>query len=505
MKVSGRSLARSTLYTIAGQGIPLLVALPAVPLIVRDFGPARFGLLGLAWLLLGYFAYFDLGMGRAATRFAADAWGRGDRDAVGRVAWSAAAMQVAIGIAGAALIAALAPAVTSQLLRIEPGHQAEATATLRVLALGFPVVLATSSFRGVLEAGQRFDLVALITVPAGAMQFLAPLAGGRMGWSLTSVVAILVATRVVVLLAFFSGCSLLVPGLWRPAADRAEVRRLLPFGAWTSLSNILSPVFDAGDRLLLGALHSMSAVGFYTVPQEIISRTRVLPHSMAVTLFPAFAALSASGKADEAAVHYGRALATLLLVFVPGAAVLILSGPDLLRWWLGAEYAHQSGFALQVLAVGLVGNAAAAVPLAYLQGVNRPDLGARNHLIELVVFLGLAWWLMPRWAVAGAAMVWSARALVDFVLMFAAARSCGAGSGQMAPVRAALLLGAGIVAVAISGAVWLPGPELRASAAIACCIAMVAGCYGLGALPAGERLWSAFASRFGIGSAGPAA
>ena len=46
--------------------LPLLVGVVALPIIIRGLGKDAFGAFQLAWVVLGYFAMFDLGMGRVA-------------------------------------------------------------------------------------------------------------------------------------------------------------------------------------------------------------------------------------------------------------------------------------------------------------------------------------------------------------------------------------------------------------------------------------------------------
>jgi len=50
----------------------LLAALVAIPVTLRGLGTERFGALSLAWLLIGYLSLFDLGLGRALTKLAAE-------------------------------------------------------------------------------------------------------------------------------------------------------------------------------------------------------------------------------------------------------------------------------------------------------------------------------------------------------------------------------------------------------------------------------------------------
>lgn len=79
LDISGEILARNTLLNFVGQALPL-VAVVTIPFIVRGLGIERFGLLSLAWVVLGYFTIFDLGLGRATTKYVAEALGKGDEE-----------------------------------------------------------------------------------------------------------------------------------------------------------------------------------------------------------------------------------------------------------------------------------------------------------------------------------------------------------------------------------------------------------------------------------------
>ena len=61
-------LLRHTSYNFLGLGLPLVVALFTIPVLVRELGDARFGLLTLIWAVTSYFGLFDLGLGRALTQ-----------------------------------------------------------------------------------------------------------------------------------------------------------------------------------------------------------------------------------------------------------------------------------------------------------------------------------------------------------------------------------------------------------------------------------------------------
>src|SRR2546429_7267465 len=64
---SGRLLARNAVWNLLGNGAPMVVAVVCIPILIRGLGKERFGVLTLAWALIGYASLFDLGLGRALT------------------------------------------------------------------------------------------------------------------------------------------------------------------------------------------------------------------------------------------------------------------------------------------------------------------------------------------------------------------------------------------------------------------------------------------------------
>jgi len=487
----GGALARNTALNLAGQAIPLLVGLTAMPSIARGLGTDRLGLLGMGWAVLGYFGVLDFGVGRAATRFAAHALGRGARSEVPAVMWSAVCMQVVTGLLGTVLLLAGTPFLTRVLLRVSPTLLPEAVATFHVLALAIPIVLVSASFRGVLEAAQRFDLVNAVALPGNALNFLIPLIGALAGWGLAPILRLLVVARALTLCVYAALCVRQFPELAREIAPRrAVISQLVSFGAWATVSYVVGPVLDGLDRFVLGAFAGISSVGFYTAPQELVLRTRVVPAALATALFPSFST-TFTGERQLALVRrqYGLSIRFILLALAPWSVTLVFLGPDVLRVWLCGRFAAESGTALKLLAMGVLLNAVAFVPYAFLHGINRPDIPAKFHLLELPLFLGLAWLLMPRWSVTGAAGAWAVRAVVDSCLLLWAARRLGAsaapGSGSTG-----FRVWLGIVALTLTSGLLRPlatwsGATRVSLAALLCALVLFGGWFG--ALQAGDR------------------
>lgn len=421
-----RMLARNTLWQVTGQALPLLVGLASLPLIARGLGTERLGLLGLGWVVLGYVGVFDLGMGRAVTRAVAYAQGRGLAAQIPAVTWSAVSVQVITGLIGGGLLVTLTPRLVD-ILDVAPHLRTDATSTFRILAVAVPLVLIAGSFRGVLEGSRRFDLASFVSAPGSALNFALPLLGAISGWRLSTILWTLVGARCLSLAGYAVLAAGLVPALMREIRPtRDAFGQLWRFGLWTTVSGTMAPVLDQLDRVLLGAWTGVANVGYYTPSQELVLRTRVLPTALASALFAEFSMLAGQADRRESQEYYSGAIRALAVILGPLTLALILLGPDLLHLWLGEEFARRSAAAFRFLAAGVLLNALAHVPHAYLFGVNRPDIPAKLYLLELPIMLSLAWLLVPRWGIAGAGMTWAARAALDAALLFWAAERHGA-------------------------------------------------------------------------------
>ena len=422
VEVTGQTVARNTALNIAGRVAPLLVALAAMPYVVRHLGPDRFGLLALAWMVVGYFALFDLGIGPATTKFVAELLGKGEMEKLPEVVWTALGTQTLFGVAAGVLLALGAPLLVDRLLKIPAALHPEARLIFLILAFALPLDFATGSMRGVVAASQRFDLLNALTIPASSLNYLLPVVALALGFGLPAIVLLLVLAKTTLLAALFVLCGRLYPSLRAGLRfERRLVRPLLGFGGWVTVSGAISPILVYFDQFLIGAVISVAAVGFYTPPYMISTKLKILPTSLAATLFPAFSTSSGRGHTEWIRDALIRSLKFLVLLVGPVALVLAFFARPILTFWLGSRFAAEGTLVLQILAVGALVNSLAYVPQNLLYGVGRPDLPAKFHLFELPVHIGLACFLVFRFGLPGAALAWTVRVSLDFAIHIVAA------------------------------------------------------------------------------------
>ena len=85
---SGRLLAKNAVWNLIGNGAPLIVAVFSIPILIHGLGKDRFGVLALAWAVIGYASLFGIGLGRALLQLVAKKLGAGEEHEVPALVWT---------------------------------------------------------------------------------------------------------------------------------------------------------------------------------------------------------------------------------------------------------------------------------------------------------------------------------------------------------------------------------------------------------------------------------
>jgi O-antigen/teichoic acid export membrane protein len=410
------------MLNLIGFIVPLIVGLAAVPVITHELGPARFGLLSLAFAILEYSNLFDLGLGAATTREVSASLAKGDAR-VSDVIGGSILSQMLLGSVGSIVLVLVAPLLVQHVFVIPPELHAEAQKVFRVLALMIPPTVLLLSLRGILEAAQRFDLSNGLRIPGSVATFLIPAVAASRGFSLPSIVVMLLLTRIMICVLMGIAVTRVVPGLrWRVRATWETMRPLFVFGGWMSISNVVSPMLIYLDRFMLGGIVGVTAVGYYTAPFDGVMRLLIIPASLMGAVYPSISALAATGNHDAIHRVYAEALRKTAGILLIPAVVLGIAGPWLLHLWLGPTFAAEGQTAIRILALGVLLNAVAHVPSGFITALGRPDIIAKLHLVELILHVPIAWFLITHFGVAGAALAWTIRVGFDAGLLFLASK-----------------------------------------------------------------------------------
>lgn len=448
---TSEKVARNGALYFASLALPALAAVFLVPVTVRALGPSRFGLLALAWALAEGTGMFDLGLARTTVRFVADATVKG-QDRLREIILASVFSQAAMGCVAGALVFGFAPFLVNHVFKVSPDLVPDAIAMFRVLALHVPVLLASQALRATLEGAQRFDISTALRIPGSLASVVIPALIAPAGGSLAAILWVLLVIRVLLLVFNVDAVRrVLLGGSWLMRPHFQPLREMLGYSGWVAVSAALGPALGSFDRFVLGSIVGVAGLGFYTGAAELANRFFLIPATAFAALLPALAHSEARGARDRALAACRAARRQVGAVLLPVCLALFAFAPTILRGWLGPEYAAQGGVALRILAVGVFLGGLAHLPLGVLYGAARPDLPAKIHVGEAIIYLPLVFILVRAFGISGAALSWTLRCSADLALYEWATRRaigrCEIDLTETARARRLALLGIGLAAM----------------------------------------------------------
>lgn len=449
-------LRKNVLLSLAGWTLPAIAAFVAIPLLARDFGAARYGLLALAWSTVGVFSLIDFGLGRALTRLVAARVADHRDNELPALVWSANWAVLLLTGFFAVVLAIAAPLIAKSVLKVPVGLIDEAIGVLRLLALGLPFFVHGVVLRGVMEAVQRFELIVWLRVPLGLVTYAGPLLLLPFARDARVAVVAIVAGRLLYWFANILFLERVQPGLSRPRAwDWTALQELLNAGGWITVSNLVSPLLVQGDRFVIAWALPIAATGYYVTAAEVATKLWLFTAALQPVLFAALAA-SIGRDAPRAVQLLERgARVTLLALFLPSVALAIFGNAGL-QWWLGNAYSPDTAIVLRWLVVAVYVNCVAQVPYAALQGGADVRGPALLHLVELPLYTLALLLLMKYFGIAGVAAAWCLRMATDTVGMWMLAARAMPGAREVA--LRTLRLG-GSLTLVLCAAAWWGGPR----------------------------------------------
>ena len=409
----------------------MVAALAAVPFLMHYLGQERLGVLSLVWVVVGYFSFLDMGLGRAVTVAVASCRtsGMAGRTDELHVVGTASVLLVTVGSA-IALLLGLGIAGWGVPVRLSsPEFLDEVKQALLWMLPSLPLLLLSSTLRGHLEGVGAFRSLNLLRIPTGVMLVAGPcltaLYSPDLVWACVSILAVRLVHVLALLWLVAQEMGFRFSSFARAlvrASSGTWLRQLLSFGGWVTVSNIVGPVIVYVDRFVIGAVLAASSVVIYAVPFDVVSRLPILVASLCSVLLPELARLSRSTSSGQENIHLVRSLVNRSSMFSAWvvAAVIVLgwvATPWALRWWVGAAFEAQGTQVTQILLLAFGVNALAQIPFTALQAAGRVRAIALLHTAELLPYGAFLFFAISWLGIAGAAWACLLRSTIDYAVL----------------------------------------------------------------------------------------
>jgi len=411
--MSARTLKTNFVINVLGALVPLAVALVTVPIYVRHIGDARYGVLSIVWVLLGYFGFLDLGLSRAAVN-ALSRLRYAPQPARARVLVTTLVLNLGLGLLGSFCLAVLGGYLLQHVLAVPEMLKPEIAQAFPWIVALFPLALVSGVGIGALESREHFLLANLLQVSGMSLGQIVPvILAVIISPSLAIVIPAATITRAMTMLVILIAVHRNERPLSLAAFDRNQAGALLSYGGWVSVSSAIVPFLVSFDQVIIGSVLGVASITYFAIPMNLVTRSQFFPGALIRTLFPR---LSSSAPVDARALS-SRALVALAHSYGAICAPAIIVTPTFFKYWISPEFAVIASPVAEVLFFGAWANALASVPYGLLQSQGRPDITGKYHAAQVFPFVAILWAMTSVFGIIGAAAAYSLRGAADVLVM----------------------------------------------------------------------------------------
>lgn len=403
------SILRNTAWNFVGYILPTIITIPALGFLSRTLGFELFGIFTLSLALFGYASIFDAGLTRAVIR-EVSYYRNNVNEKLKIIATSTIVVSV-LGCIGMLIVLSLNEKWPIW-LNVSENFYTDLQNSMKLLAVMVPVFLIGQIWLAILEGEERFANLNLQKTITGSVQGGLPALLVYFSPTLMSAITgLLIGRLLVMFLAIYTSRQMLFN--MRFNVDITVLKRLISFGGWITLSNIISPVMSYFDRFIASNILGASHIAAYTAPSELISRLSMAPGALSRVIFPKLVAC------DREERHKVK-VRSFYIMSLPIFFLCIIIGAWAETWltmWLGNGFANTSPLVLQILLVGFFFNSLALISFSSLQAKGFSNVTAFVHAIEVVPYLLSLLYGIKEFGIIGIAICWSVRMFIDFWLM----------------------------------------------------------------------------------------
>ncbi|MCB0340832.1 MAG: oligosaccharide flippase family protein [Bdellovibrionales bacterium] len=410
-----KSVNKSIFYSLAAHGAPAVLALAIIPILVRQYGIERFGLLTLFWVFISYLNFLDLGIARTLTKTLATEDQHISSPALA-VLKAGLIFVVALSAVGALTVLGLKGLILEKYLTISPSLFDEASQCVIGIALTVPALLLFSYYKSIVEGMRGFNVANTMQFWVSSANYLAPFVALIVSKRLDIAILVLLVLRwSLVVYGFIKVRHYLKKNWFAVTVDSRAIKTLYSAGIWFSLITVINPLLVFLDRFLVASFVPMDQMAFYTAPFEVVTRFWIIPMAVTRILFPVFSSYGGEWS-PKVKRHFLSGLLWIAMALLPLVAILFVWGEEIFRIWLGKEFEGQSVLIMKILLVGIVFNCFNWVSFTFIQSSKHIKWTVLIPILELILFVAMFYPLVNAFGVEGAAIAWSGRLVIDAII-----------------------------------------------------------------------------------------
>ncbi len=385
------SIARNSLYNVAGWMIPATVQIVSVPYIVKNLGYDNYGIWSLAMAVMGYFAFLDMNMLKAGIRFLAEYHGKKDIVSANQVVTFGMLTFFVIGLVGMIAIALCVDPVILKMVKIPEELHTVARSTLYLASLGFLLIMIQNYLLSIPKALHRFDVSNVIEMSFTVGSILATVSLLYFGYGLLEVVIARLLANVICILVAYGSIKKVMPYFkFSIHIESSLMKKIFSYSLVSFAGRIGMATKSFANTFVAGSLLGTSAITFFTVPYMLVERLTNISSRLSMVIFPIASEMGSQSRHDELIIIYRKMTRHVFNINIFLTTLISLFSWEIMTLWMGEAFAKKSALILLLVAIGFLFNTTTGLPSLVNDGIGHPKVTSTFAFVSgaiSVVFL----------------------------------------------------------------------------------------------------------------------
>jgi O-antigen/teichoic acid export membrane protein len=377
---------RNTLVNGAATLIAVVVGFVLTPFLIRHLGASGYGLwalVGAFSVSAGYLSLADLGFGQTIVKLVAEHEARGEWQEVGDVVRAGLAFFVVMGLVLGAAMALFTVFLLDDAFNIPIRLHDDVHRAFLLFSIQIPIEFSALPLAGVLQGRQRYPVFRAIELLRTLIWIVVVVVALPRGGGLTALAAsTLGAAAIGLVVTAFAAVRALPAGtiVWGRSL-RPTLRRMFTFSRNLFVTQLTGVLYRQMDRIIIAAALTSVLLARYEIAAKIQLLAALCLSITVSAIMPAASGLSAmaDGRERLRALFLDGTKYSCALV-LPVTIALMIWADDLVKTWVGSDFASSVGYARWFLA-WVIPTTATSLGLTIVVGMG---------FVREVMYLGLA-------------------------------------------------------------------------------------------------------------------
>lgn len=415
---------KNVIYSLMSYMITPIILLISTPLLLANLGAESYGIWILINSILNILAISNFGLGNAMIKIGSEE-NNGFNNKFIEVFRVIFSVSIILSFIINLILYFIADDILSIFVKGEIIDVLKQHVTILGLIVGLRIISGVLS--GSYMAKQRYDLNSKVTIVFNLVTSLSFALIAVLSKNLVILLYFLFVYTIFLLITNIILSKKISPDIsFVPCFKKNILKRVFSYGFYSWLQMIINTLNSQTDKLVITALLGPSALGYYTICMQIVSKIHEIPASAGAFLFAKFSNLHEAKQISQIKYILNNALKISLVFIILSGGFCYIFSEKILSIWIGVDFAimHSELFRLLVLPVSV--GALGVIPNYYLNGTGYVRFNTVVSLISSLLIVITSSTLIPYTGIKGAAYGrYMGIPLVIFLLYFILKRQNG--------------------------------------------------------------------------------